>query len=88
MVEDLGEMHINEKRLFHGTSPAAINAICKEGLDWRLHGKNGTAFGQGKLLRPEFFITIKPVLSGYSKRAKTKVLKTNGSLVQVKSIAE
>ena len=48
MVEDLGEMHINEKRLFHGTSSQAINAICKEGFDWRLHGKNGTAFGQGK----------------------------------------
>ena len=31
---------------------------------------------------------IKPVLSSHSKIAKTKVLKTNGSLMKVKSIAE
>ena len=50
MVADLGEMHINEQRLFHGTSSEVIPAICKEGFDWRLHGRNGTAFGQGKML--------------------------------------
>ena len=32
--------------------------------------------------------TVKPVLSGHSKIDKTEVLKTSGSLVQVKSIAE
>ena len=32
--------------------------------------------------------TVKPVLSGHSKMDKTKVLKTNGSLMKVKSIAE
>ena len=32
--------------------------------------------------------TVKPVLSGHSKIEETKVLKTSGSLVQVKSIAE
>ena len=32
--------------------------------------------------------TIKPVLSGHSKIDKTKVLKTNGSLMKVESIAE
>ena len=32
--------------------------------------------------------TVKPVLSGHSKIDKTKVLKTDGSLMQVKSIAE
>ena len=32
--------------------------------------------------------TVKPVLSGHSKIDKTKVLKTDGSLVQVESIAE
>ena len=32
--------------------------------------------------------TVKPVLSGHSKLDKTKVLKTNGSLMKVKSIAE
>ena len=35
----------------------------------------------------ELHIT-KPVLSGHSKTDKTKVLKTNGSLMKVKSIAE
>ena len=32
--------------------------------------------------------TVKPVFSGHSKIAKTKVLKTNGSLMKVESIAE
>ena len=32
--------------------------------------------------------TAKPVLSGQSKIDKTKVFKTNGSLMKVKSIAE
>ena len=31
---------------------------------------------------------VKPVLSGHSKTDKTKVLKTNGSLMKVESIAE
>ena len=33
-------------------------------------------------------IKVKPVLSGHSKIDKTKVLKTNGSLMKVESIAE
>ena len=32
--------------------------------------------------------TVKPVLSGHSKIDKTKVLKTNGRLMKVESIAE
>ena len=32
--------------------------------------------------------TVKPVLSGNSKIGKTNVLKTNGSLMKVESIAE
>ena len=32
--------------------------------------------------------TVKPVLSGHSKIGKTKVLKTNGRLMKVESIAE
>ena len=35
-----------------------------------------------------FEYTVKPVLSGHSKIDKTKVLKTNGSLMKVESIAE
>ena len=34
------------------------------------------------------YFTVKPVLSGHSKIDKTKVLKTNGSLMKVESIAE
>ena len=37
---------------------------------------------------PHFNTTVKPVLSGHSKTDKTKVLKTNGSLMKVESIAE
>ena len=33
-------------------------------------------------------ITVKPVLSGHSKIDKTKILKTNDSLMKVESIAE
>ncbi|XP_060605686.1 uncharacterized protein LOC132758164, partial [Ruditapes philippinarum] len=47
MVADLGELNINEKRLFHGTHSDVIEAICKEGFDWRLCGKHGTVYGQG-----------------------------------------
>ena len=32
--------------------------------------------------------TVKPVISGHSKIDETKVLKTNGSLMKVESIAE
>ena len=33
-------------------------------------------------------VTVKPVLSGHSELDKTNVLKTNGSLMKVESIAE
>ena len=32
--------------------------------------------------------TVKPVLSGHSKKDETKILMTNGSLMKVESIAE
>ena len=35
-----------------------------------------------------FAHTVKPVLTDHSKMDRTKVLKTNGSLMKVKSIAE
>ena len=38
--------------------------------------------------RMSLIFSVKPDLSGHSKIDKTKVLKTNGSLMQVKSIAE
>ena len=58
MVEDEGEKNINERRLFHGTSPDVIGDICDEGFDWRLYGKNATAYGQGS------FISRVPTSSG------------------------
>ena len=39
-------------------------------------------------LRKGFTVTVKPVLNGHSKMDKTKVLKTNGSLMKIESIAE
>ena len=38
---------LNEKRLFHGTSPDSVAAICKQNFDWREHGKNATKYGEG-----------------------------------------
>ena len=35
-----------------------------------------------------YLCTVKPVLSSHSKQGKTKVLMTNGSLMEVESIAE
>ncbi|XP_078357627.1 uncharacterized protein LOC144642520 isoform X2 [Oculina patagonica] len=36
-----------EKLLFHGTTSQVIEAICKHNFDHRLHGKNGTVYGEG-----------------------------------------
>ena len=42
----------------------------------------------GPIIRKNYLYTVKPVLSGHSKIDKTKILMTNGSIMQVKSIAE
>ena len=39
--------YVNERQLFHGTSPEIVEAICKQNFDWRLHGKNATVYGEG-----------------------------------------
>ena len=36
-----------ERQLFHGTSSDVIDAICKQNFDHRVHGKNGTMYGEG-----------------------------------------
>ena len=42
------EQRVNEKRLFHGTSPDSVKTICKENFDCRLSGSaNGTLYGHG-----------------------------------------
>ena len=62
------------------------------GLKWRNRQSGGWL--PVLILRETFYIciclnnTVKPVLSGHSKIGKTKVLKTNGSLMKVESIAE
>ena len=43
---------------------------------------------EGKRKERNMKDTVKPVLNGYSKIDKAKVLKTNGSLMKVESIAE
>lgn len=42
------EQGVNEKRLFHGTRPDSVEAICKENFDCRLSGSvNGAFYGRG-----------------------------------------
>ena len=43
---------------------------------------------QNRICCPICSNTVKPVLSSHSKINKTNVLKTNGSLMEVESIAE
>ena len=55
--------------------------------------KSNAAYTSQKTVLPlviifSYFITVKPVYSGHSKKDKTKVLKANDSLMKVKSIAE
>ncbi|CAH1238656.1 PARP12 [Branchiostoma lanceolatum] len=41
------EATVDERTLFHGTEPDIVDGICRQNFDWRLCGKNATAFGQG-----------------------------------------
>lgn len=36
-----------ERQLFHGTNPSTVEAICQQGFDWRMCGKNATFYGKG-----------------------------------------
>ena len=38
---------VDERKLFHGTTPDAVEDICKHNFDWRLHGRNTSVFGEG-----------------------------------------
>ena len=63
-------------------------------FDWKVLGKKGlsssndTSIYNSSQLKNRMTSTVKPVLSGHSKTDKTKVLKTNGRLMKVESIAE
>lgn len=48
MAQLLNQQQVNEKKLFHGTSPENVEAICEKNFDPRLHNKNKSLmFGQG-----------------------------------------
>ena len=49
------ERFVNEMRLFHGTNPEVVEAICKQNFDWRVNGKNGTVYGQGSYFAVDSF---------------------------------
>ncbi|XP_049678154.1 protein mono-ADP-ribosyltransferase PARP12-like isoform X1 [Accipiter gentilis] len=38
---------VDERLLFHGTSPSHMPAICEQNFDWRICGTHGTMFGRG-----------------------------------------
>lgn len=38
---------LEERQLFHGTSPKIVDAICQQGFDWRMCGKHATVYGKG-----------------------------------------
>ncbi|XP_043821050.1 protein mono-ADP-ribosyltransferase PARP12 [Dromiciops gliroides] len=38
---------VDERFLFHGTSPEYIHAICHQNFDWRICGLHGTSYGRG-----------------------------------------
>ncbi|XP_066933775.1 uncharacterized protein [Clytia hemisphaerica] len=53
LTKKLGENDLNELELYHGTDAAVVDGICKQNFDWRLNGKNATAFGQGSYFAKE-----------------------------------
>ncbi|NXX08379.1 PAR12 polymerase, partial [Larus smithsonianus] len=38
---------VDERLLFHGTSPSHVPAICEQNFDWRICGTHGTKYGKG-----------------------------------------
>ncbi|NXG64674.1 PAR12 polymerase, partial [Hemiprocne comata] len=38
---------VDERLLFHGTSPSNMSAICEQNFDWRICGTHGTMYGKG-----------------------------------------
>ncbi|XP_019640204.1 PREDICTED: poly [ADP-ribose] polymerase 12-like [Branchiostoma belcheri] len=48
MKKQSGGADPEERQLFHGTRPEAVDAICLQNFDWRLSGTStGAAYGQG-----------------------------------------
>lgn len=59
--------NVNEKKLFQGTSPDAVEAICKQNFDWRVNGKNATVYGQGS-----YFAVDASYSHNYAKEDETR----------------
>jgi len=47
LSKEIGFQNLNIKRLFHGTTHDAVDKIINNSFDWRLYGRNGTAYGKG-----------------------------------------
>ncbi|XP_076862539.1 protein mono-ADP-ribosyltransferase PARP12-like [Brachyhypopomus gauderio] len=47
MMKNNAGRNVAEKKLFHGTDPKYIDAICLNNFDWRICGTHGTAYGKG-----------------------------------------
>ncbi|CAC5395132.1 ABL1 [Mytilus coruscus] len=73
MIEDIGKDNINEQHLFHGTDTSAVGGICRDGLDWRMCGLNGTAFGQGTYFAAESSYSERYCNIGKVRNIKTAV---------------
>jgi len=59
MIKQLGANTLNELQLFHGTSQHVIPKIISKGFDWRLCGKNGTAYGKGSYFARDSSTSLK-----------------------------
>ncbi|XP_027698065.1 protein mono-ADP-ribosyltransferase PARP12 isoform X2 [Vombatus ursinus] len=47
MKKSNGGQEVDERFLFHGTSPEYVDAICHQNFDWRISGLHGTSYGKG-----------------------------------------
>ncbi|WAR03057.1 PARPT-like protein [Mya arenaria] len=83
MIEDLGERTTNETRLYHGTDIQTIGAICEEGFDLRMSGKNACLFGDGVYFANSAAFSHKYAAMGRS-RSKSQAI---GSAAGFQSIA-
>ncbi|XP_078689237.1 protein mono-ADP-ribosyltransferase PARP12-like [Branchiostoma floridae x Branchiostoma belcheri] len=65
MKKQSGGTDPEERQLFHGTRPEAVDAICLQNFDWRLSGTStGAAYGQGS-----YFSTSSKYSNDYAQQA-------------------
>ena len=58
-MSENNDTFINEKQLWHGTSPETVEKICKQGFDWRMVKTH--AYGKGS-----YFARDASYSNGYS----------------------